>query len=84
MSVLSFAQWVQSTAFFTALRGSAYVYPIVLSTHMIAIALFGGMILLLDVRLLGLRRLDLDRPRSEVEVETDGTGSRERLLAHQT
>jgi len=53
MSVLSFAQWVQSTAFFTALRGSAYVYPIVLSTHMIAIALFGGMILLLDVRLLG-------------------------------
>jgi hypothetical protein len=53
MSVLSFAQWVQSTWFFTALRGSAYVYPIVLSTHMIAIALFGGMILLVDVRLLG-------------------------------
>jgi len=53
MSVLSFAQWVQSTAFFTALRGSAYVYPIVLSTHMIAIALFGGMILLVDARLLG-------------------------------
>lgn len=53
MSVLSFAQWVQGTAFFTALRGSAYVYPIVLSTHMIAIALFGGMILLLDVRVLG-------------------------------
>jgi hypothetical protein len=53
MSILSFAQWVQGTAFFTALRGSAYVYPIVLSTHMIAIALFGGMILLVDVRLLG-------------------------------
>jgi hypothetical protein len=53
MSILSFAQWIQSTTFFTALRGSAYVYPIVLSTHMIAIALFGGMILLVDVRLLG-------------------------------
>ena len=53
MSVLSFARWVQSTAFFTALRGSSYAYPIVLSTHMIAIALFGGMILLVDVRLLG-------------------------------
>ena len=38
----------------------------------------------LDVRLLGRRRLDLDRARSEVEIETDGTGSRERLLAHQT
>jgi hypothetical protein len=53
MSALSFAQWLQGTAFFTALRGSAYVYPTVLSTHMIAIALFGGMILLVDVRLLG-------------------------------
>ncbi len=53
MTVLSFAQWLQSTAFFTALRGSAYIYPIVLSTHMVAIALFGGMILLVDVRLLG-------------------------------
>jgi hypothetical protein len=53
MSILSVAQWVQSTAFFTSLRGSAYAYPIVLSTHMIAIALFGGMILLVDVRLLG-------------------------------
>jgi hypothetical protein len=53
MTILSFAQWVQSTAFFTALRGSAYVYPVILSTHMIAIALFGGMILLVDVRLLG-------------------------------
>ena len=54
MSLLSFAQWVQSTQFFTAMRGSAYVYPIVLTLHLIAIALFGGMILLVDVRLLGL------------------------------
>ena len=61
MSVLSFAQWVQSTTFFSALRGSAYVYPFVLSMHMIAIALFGGMILLVDVRLLGwaMRRYTL-------------------------
>src|SRR6267378_280895 len=53
MSLLSFAQWVQSTQFFTAMRGSAYVYPIVLTIHLIAIALFGGMILMVDVRLLG-------------------------------
>lgn len=53
MSLLSFAQWIQGTAFFTAMRGSAYVYPIVLAVHLIAIVLFGGMILLVDVRLLG-------------------------------
>jgi hypothetical protein len=54
MSLLSFAQWAQSTAFFTAIRGSWYVYPIVMSTHVAAIALFGGMILAGDLRLLGL------------------------------
>jgi len=53
MSLLSLAQQVQSTDFFTAMRGSAYVYPIVLTLHLIAIALFGGMILLVDMRLLG-------------------------------
>lgn len=51
--LLSFAQWIQSTPFFTALRGSSYTYPIVLSLHMVALALFGGMILLTDMRLLG-------------------------------
>jgi hypothetical protein len=51
--LLSFVQWLQFTGFFTALRGSAYVYPIVLSLHMLGIAFFGGMILMTDLRLLG-------------------------------
>jgi len=51
--LLSFAQWIQFTAFFTALRGSANIYPIVMSLHMVGIALFGGMILMTDLRLLG-------------------------------
>ena len=52
--ILSLAQWVQTTEFFTALRGSWYVYPIVMSLHLCGIALFGGLILLTDMRLLGL------------------------------
>jgi hypothetical protein len=51
--LLSFAQWIQFTTFFTAMRGSANVYPIVMSMHMVGIALFGGMILMTDLRLLG-------------------------------
>ena len=51
--LLSFVQWLQFTAFFTALRGSAYVYPIVMSLHMVGIAMFGGMVLMTDMRLLG-------------------------------
>lgn len=52
--LLSFAQWVQATAFFTWLRGSANTYPIVMSLHMVGIAFFGGMILMTDLRLLGV------------------------------
>lgn len=52
--LLSLAQWAQSTPFFTALRSSWYVYPIVMSTHLLGIALFGGLILMTNLRLLGL------------------------------
>jgi hypothetical protein len=52
--LLSLALWVQATDFFTYLRGSGYVYPCILSLHMVAIAFFGGMILMTDLRLLGL------------------------------
>jgi hypothetical protein len=51
--ILSFAQWVQATAFFSALRISWYVYPIIMSTHLLGIALFGGLVLLTNLRLLG-------------------------------
>jgi hypothetical protein len=58
-SLLAFAQWIQSTSIATALRMSAYVYPIVLSLHLIGIAFFGGMIFVTNLRLLGvtLRKL---------------------------
>jgi len=51
--LLSIVQWLQFTGFFTALRGSAYAYPIILSLHMVGIALFGGMVLMTDMRILG-------------------------------
>jgi uncharacterized protein DUF6644 len=54
MSLLSFAQWAQSTDFFTAIRSSWNVYPIIMATHLAGIALFGGMILAVDLRLLGV------------------------------
>lgn len=65
--LLSFALWVQSTAFFTALReerGWANLYPIILSLHMVAIAFFGGTILMTDMRLLGWAMTD--QPVSDV------------------
>jgi hypothetical protein len=52
--ILSLAQWIQSTALFTGIRESWYVYPVVMATHLLGIALFGGMILLTNMRLLGV------------------------------
>jgi len=64
MSLLSICQWLQSTEFFTALRSSWYVYPVVMSLHMARIALFGGMVLAVDLRLLGVAMRK--RPVSDV------------------
>jgi hypothetical protein len=57
--LLSLALWIQATGFFTYLRGSGYVYPEILSLQMVAIAFFGGMILMTDIRLLGWAKLAL-------------------------
>jgi hypothetical protein len=51
---VSIANSIQSIDFLTAIRESALVYPVILSTHLACIALFGGMILMTDLRLMGL------------------------------
>jgi hypothetical protein len=61
---LSIAHSIQSIGFLTDFRESALVYPIVMSTHLSCIAVFGGMILMTDLRLLGVAMTD--RPISEV------------------
>jgi len=51
--LLSLAEWVQNLGFFSDLRGSAYEYPILLALHLSFISLFGAMIVVTDLRLLG-------------------------------
>ena len=48
------AHSIQSIEFLTAFSESVLAYPIVLSIHLTCIALFGGMILMTNLRLLGL------------------------------
>jgi len=52
--LLSFALRIQSTALFTAVREEWFYYPIIMALHLVGIAVFGGMILMTDLRLLGL------------------------------
>jgi hypothetical protein len=51
---VSYLRWLQDTGFFSYIRNSTYAYPVLLSLHIVALALFGGMILMTDLRLLGL------------------------------
>ena len=55
---MSIAETIQSIGFLADLRESALVYPIVMSTHLACIAVFGGMILMTDLRLLGVAMTD--------------------------
>lgn len=50
----SFAQWLAHRDWAMDFAGSSYAYPIILATHLSCIALFGGMILMTNLRLLGL------------------------------
>ncbi len=43
----------------THVRETPWVYPIIMSTHLICLAGFGGMILMTDLRLLGVALRDL-------------------------
>jgi hypothetical protein len=53
MSILDFFQWLQYTGFATAFRESGLAYPIVMTGHLTGMGLFGGMIAITDMRLLG-------------------------------
>jgi hypothetical protein len=54
VSILEFFRWLQDTHMATSLRESALVYPIVMTGHLTGMGLFGGMIAITDLRLLGL------------------------------
>lgn len=54
MSLLPFAEWLDTHAWSTALHESLYMYPLVESTHVLALMLFVGLAVMLDLRLLNL------------------------------
>ena len=53
MSIPASLEWIESTDLSTAIREGALLYPILGGIHLLAIALFGGMLLATDLRLLG-------------------------------
>ena len=54
MSLLAFCEWLAATRGSIALHESLVMYPIIESTHVLALTLFVGLAVILDLRLLGL------------------------------
>jgi len=59
MTLAAIGRAIQDVSVFTAVRESVYVYPIILSTHLACIAVFGGLILVTNLRLLGWMLTDV-------------------------
>src|SRR5882757_10036192 len=53
MTIPSMLEWIESTHLSIAIREGGLPYPIIGGVHLLAIALFGGMLLATDLRLLG-------------------------------
>ena len=54
MSLLPFFTWCEATWLGEALRGSKWLFPVVESFHLLALAVIGGSVLLVNLRLCGL------------------------------
>ncbi len=51
--VPAFVEWIESTDLSIAIREGGLPYPIIGGIHLLSIAMFGGMLLVTDLRLLG-------------------------------
>jgi hypothetical protein len=58
MSLLEFCRWIQYSAPLVEMRGSPWFFPVIATIHLFGLAIIGGAVLLVDLRLLGfgLRR----------------------------
>jgi len=51
---LSFCQWLADTPFSVGIRESTWTYPVIESIHVLSLCVFAGLLLLWDLRLLGV------------------------------
>jgi hypothetical protein len=54
MSLFKFFEWLQYSWLLTAMRNSTWIFPVIAGIHLMGLALIGGSVLLVDLRLLGL------------------------------
>lgn len=59
MDLLPLIEWIEHTAIGTAIRESTWLFPFIEAGHLLALALMGGAVLIVDLRMMGwgMRRL---------------------------
>jgi hypothetical protein len=67
--LLPFFQWAQDTAVGAAIRESLWMFPIIEAFHLLALALIGGAVLLVDIRLAGVALRQ--QPSSELAKDAE-------------
>ena len=53
MSLLAFFQWCEGTRIGATIRESTVLFPVIESVHLVALALIGGAVIVVDLRFLG-------------------------------
>lgn len=53
MDLLPLFHWLEDTSIGAAIRDSLWLFPVIEAVHLLALALMGGAILVVDLRLLG-------------------------------
>jgi hypothetical protein len=64
MSILSICQWLQHESIGTSIRESVWTFPLIETIHLLALAFSVGIIVLVDLRLIGVAMKD--QPVTEV------------------
>jgi hypothetical protein len=69
MTLLDFCRWIQNSSPLVAMRSSPWLFPMIATVHLFGLAMIGGSVLVVDLRLLGfgLRRQPVSRLARDAE-----------------
>jgi hypothetical protein len=68
MNILPFVQWVDGSPLGHAVRDSLWLFPVIEASHLIGLAVIGGCVLIVNLRLLGLGLRS--QPASQIARDT--------------
>ena len=69
MTLLELCRWIQNSSLLVAMRSSPWLFPTIATIHLFGLAMIGGAVLIVDLRLLGLglRRQPVSRLARDAE-----------------